>query len=140
LIFESDGVKEMKTRRTAAVLAVILLIAACSPPPTVVTVAGEGWRAELAWTSRPVALRPVTLRLKLTDGGGHPLPVGDLSAKANMPEMPGCDDTVRFIPGPDGVFEAVHAFSMDGAWMIQVEWKSGSRSQSAQFPIQVGDR
>jgi nitrogen fixation protein FixH len=133
-------VKEMKTRRTAAALAVILLIAACSPPPTVVTVAGEGWRAELAWTSQPVALRPVTLRLRFVDAAGRPLAVGDLSAKANMPEMDHGADPVRFLPAAEGVFEAAHTFSMDGAWMIRAEWQSGARRESAEFRIDVGDR
>lgn len=129
----------MKTKRTAAALAAILLIAACASPPTVVTAAGEGWRAELSWTSQPVALRQVTLRLRIVDAAGpHAIP--DLSAVTDMPEMDHGAETVRFIPAPDGVFEAVHAFTMDGLWMIRVEWKSGSRSQSARFPIEVGGR
>jgi nitrogen fixation protein FixH len=126
-------------RHAAAALATVVLIAGCAPSPAVV-VTGEEWRAELTWTSQPVALRPVTLRLRFVDAAGRPLAVGDLSAKANMPEMDHGAETVRFLPTADGVFEAAHTFSMDGAWMIRAEWQSGARRESAQFRIEVGDR
>lgn len=129
----------MKTRRTAAALATVVLIAGCAPSPAVV-VTREEWRAELTWTSQPVALRPVTLRLRFVDAAGRPLAVGDLSAKANMPEMDHGADPVRFLPAADGVFEAAHTFSMDGAWMIRAEWQSGARRESAEFRIDVGGR
>jgi nitrogen fixation protein FixH len=126
-------------RRTAAGLAAILLIVGCAPSPEAVVVTGEGWRAELAKTSRPVALRQVTLRLRIVDAAGRPLAVTDLSAVTDMPEMDHGAETVRFLPAADGVFEAVHTFSMGGWWEVRVEWNSGPHRQSAEFRVDVSD-
>ncbi|MDR5684476.1 MAG: FixH family protein [Armatimonadota bacterium] len=124
-------------RHAALAAAVILFAVACSSPPEAVAT-GEGWRAELTWTTRPAALRPVTLRLKLIDASGRPLAIGALSAMATMPEMEHGGETVAFVPVGDGIFEAVHTFSMDGRWTLHAEWTSDGRVHRTEFRIEVG--
>ncbi|MDR5709290.1 MAG: FixH family protein [Armatimonadota bacterium] len=116
----------------------VLLLGACAPNPTA-QVSGEGWKVSLEWfPARPQALRPVTLRLRIQDGTGHPLAITNLQVRASMPEMTHEPEEIPFRQAGPGHYEAQHAFSMDGRWEIRVSGQAEGVRILATFTLDAG--
>ncbi len=119
-------------------IAALAVATACSRPPQIVAT-GEDWRAELTIQPRTVvALRPVTLRLRLTDRSGAPLEIRDLVASAGMPEMEHGESLIAFRETGPGTYEGTHTFSMDGQWVIRLRGVRNGALFEAPVPVTVG--
>lgn len=120
------------------VAACALLAAGCAWSPSR-QVQAEGWTATLSWTPpHPVALQPVTLRLRVAGSSGAVPDADGVQAEAAMPEMEHGGETVEFRRVGPGTYEARHAFSMDGRWVIRLRAQPASGIPDAAFPVEVG--
>lgn len=116
----------------------VLTIGGCAPRSPAVGTSG-GIRGELSVSPRPAsALRPVTLRLRLTAEQGEPVALEGLAATADMPEM-SHGSPIAFRPAGSGEYEATHTFSMDGRWEIIVRGMLGGRAVELRVPLEIGE-
>lgn len=125
----------------AAVLLIgALLAAGCAPHPAASPVA-SGIRWELTVSPlRPAALVTATLRLRAYDASGQPIALQGFRATASMPEMSHRGETIAFRETDPGVYEARHAFSMDGRWEIHISGQVAGRRAEVRIPLEVGPR
>jgi len=99
----------------------------------------SGPRAEISWSpQQPIALRPLSYELRISDAAGQPLDLEIATAKAAMPEMEHGTEPLRPTRVGPGRFTGTHTFSMDGSWTLTFEGTAGGRPVTARVTVDVG--